>query len=130
MKQLIIVRGPSGYGKSTYARSTGFKHFETDNYFIKNGVYTFDPSKIRQAHEWNQNEVRKAMETGIDIVVSNTFTKIWEMKAYLDFAKQFGYDVKVVRMTKKWGNVHGVPEAKVAEMEARMESYPGEILQG
>mgnify|MGYP003397063022 FL=1 len=47
--QLVIVRGIPGSGKSTFAaeisRETGLFVFESDEYFIRNGVYQFDAGK-------------------------------------------------------------------------------------
>jgi len=49
---LVIIRGCSGSGKSTLAKLLGsnFKHFEADMYFMKNGVYQFDGTKLGAAH--------------------------------------------------------------------------------
>ena len=82
MKTLIILRGCPGSGKSTFAKTLGGAHFETDMYFVSDdGTYNFDPSKLRDAHNWCQNNVHTAMiennTSGINktIVVSNTFTQ-------------------------------------------------------
>ncbi len=85
MKTLYIVRGVPGSGKSTFAKTLGGTHFETDNYFMIDGEYKFDFTKIKEAHNWCQSEVSNAMllnyTTGINekIVVSNTFTQEWEL---------------------------------------------------
>ena len=41
MKTLYIVRGVPGSGKSTFAKTLGGTHFETDNYFMIDGEYKF-----------------------------------------------------------------------------------------
>jgi adenylate kinase family enzyme len=50
------MRGIPGSGKSTTAKKlageTGKIH-STDNYFMVDGEYKFDPSKIREYHEAN-----------------------------------------------------------------------------
>ncbi len=85
-KILYIVRGIPGSGKSTFAKSLGGTHFETDMFFMKDGEYKFDISKIKEAHKWCQDSVYTAMllnHTALlnnVIVVSNTFTQEWEMK--------------------------------------------------
>ena len=89
MPKLILIRGLPGSGKSTlakqYVAQGSFKHFEADQFFVDaNGNYNFDPSKIKFAHQWCQDQVRKALVEGYNVVVSNTFTQKWEMKAYLD----------------------------------------------
>ncbi len=123
MKVLHIVRGIPGSGKTTYAKSLGLKfHFEADKYMEVDGEYVFDPRKLPMAHAWCQKSVREAMETGEDIVVSNTFVKKWEMDPYLEAAEEFGYDVVERTMTGRYPNVHGCPEEKVEKMLANFEA--------
>jgi len=128
---LVIVRGLPGSGKSTYSKALGFKnHFEADMFFEKDGNYKFNPALIKDAHEWCQSQTRAALERGEDVVVSNTFTQHWEMKPYLDMAKDFNADVKVVRMTTNYGSIHNVPEAAIEAMKGRFEDFCGEELIG
>jgi|SRR6478609_3265593 len=126
--KLIIVRGPSGFGKTTYAKTFGLPYFEADMFFEKNGEYKFDASRIAGAHIWCQHNVEVELREGNDVVVSNTFTKRWEIQPYLDFAKKYGAEVEIYRMTKEYGNIHGVPQDKVEQMKARMEDFEGEKL--
>lgn len=125
---LIVLRGAPGMGKSTYAIThyvpLGYVHLEADMFFNRNGVYTFNPALLGKAHAWCQNECKKALNEGKNVVVSNTFIKLWEMKPYLEMTN----DVKVIRMTKMYGNVHNVPYDKVMKMMENMEQYDGEIL--
>lgn len=55
MQILTLIRGISGSGKSTLANSlsekTGSIHVEADQFFILNGEYKFDRSKLSEAHE-------------------------------------------------------------------------------
>lgn len=129
---LILVRGIPGSGKSTYVeteyKDTYDVFLEADMYFTKNGEYKFDGSKIKKAHEWCQNTARVFLDMGNSVVVSNTFTKLWEMKPYFEMAKESGHDVMVIRMTGEYQNVHGVPQEKVEEMKKRFEDCPGEYL--
>ena len=118
--RLIILRGVSGSGKTTHAKTLGISdHYEADQWFEANGGYNHD--KIKQAHEWCQNQAITAMKNGRDVVVSNTFCRLWEMQPYLDAAKKTGHEVIVTVMTGKWQNVHGVPEKIVAQMIERFE---------
>ena len=129
MKTLYIVRGVPGSGKSTFAKSLGGTHFEADMFFMKDGVYKFDVSKIKEAHKWCQDSVNTAMilnntswlnET---IVVSNTFTQEWEMKPYFEMADQYDYRVFSIVVENRHGgmNEHGVPEDKIEQMKNRFE---------
>jgi predicted kinase len=130
MKNLYLLRGLPGSGKSTLAKQLGGSHFETDKYFIgENGEYNFDGSKLKEAHQWCQNSVVNAMvlnhTTGEHetIVISNTFTQEWEMKPYMDIAKEWGYRVFTIIVENRHGGVnqHGVPDEKLQQMKDRFE---------
>ena len=129
MKELFLLRGLPGAGKSTLARVlsdalTG--HFEADMYFVdEHGNYNFDVSKLRDAHEWCKRQVESVMGPhGFDIViVSNTFTQEWEMKPYFELAEKYGYRVYSIIVENRHGgiNEHGVPDNKLTQMKERFE---------
>lgn len=128
---LILVRGIPGSGKSTFAEGVkydeGYIHLEADMYFIRDdGTYRWDPSKVKEAHQWCQDTTRILLNNDYDVVVSNTFTRLWEMRPYLEMTN----DVHVVRMLGQYGNIHNVPEEKVKEMKDRFEDYDGEHYEG
>jgi predicted kinase len=128
-KNLYLLRGIPGAGKSTLAKQLGDTHFETDSYFMVDGEYKFDPTKLKKAHEWCQGEVELAMIhnhvtyglDGSDIVVSNTFTQEWEMEKYYQLANQYDYRVFSIIVENRHGgkNLHGVPEDKLQIMKDR-----------
>lgn len=133
-KELILLRGIPGSGKSTTAKllgagGAGYAHFEADMYFMVDGKYKFDPAKIRDAHKWCQDSVERAMllnhTTGDNsiIIVSNTFTQEWEMVPYFLLAEQWGYQVTSLIVENRHGGVneHGVPEDKLQAMKDRFE---------
>ena len=128
-KILYIVRGIPGSGKSTFAKSLGGTHFETDMFFMKDGEYKFDISKIKEAHKWCQDSVYTAMllnHTALlnnVIVVSNTFTQEWEMKPYFEMAEYFEYKVFSIVVENRHGGVneHNVPEETLISMRNRFE---------
>jgi adenylate kinase family enzyme len=69
----VLIRGLPGSGKSTMARemvSAGYEHFEADMYSMIDGVYSYDASRIRDAHAWCQQETRQALAGGRCVVVS------------------------------------------------------------
>lgn len=123
-KTLYIVRGIPGSGKSTFAKSLGGVHFEADMYFMENGEYKFDPSKLKLAHNWCAIQTQKAMvdEEPI-VVVSNTFTQEWEMETYFKLANENNYKVFSLIVENRHGGVneHGVPEDKLELMKNRFE---------
>jgi predicted kinase len=124
MKELYLVRGLPGSGKSTLAKSLGGKHFEADMYFIRDGEYKFDTTKLKEAHEWCRSSVGGLMiNEEPKLVVSNTFTQEWEMKPYYELANRYGYRVHSLIVENRHGgiNEHGVPEEKLEQMKNRFE---------
>jgi predicted kinase len=132
-KKLYIVRGLPGSGKSTFALDlvgSDFLVCEADKYFMVDGEYKFDGSKLKEAHESCRNLVETYMKDSLmndqfyrEIAVSNTFTQAWEMQPYLDLAKQYGYMVFTIIVENRHGGVnqHGVPDEALTRMKDRFE---------
>jgi predicted kinase len=131
-KNLYIVRGLPGSGKSTFARSIAkpYQIFEADQYFMKRGKYNFDATKLKEAHDDCKQRVVRRMRENLfnsiffnNIVVSNTFTQDWEMKYYRSIGKRYGYKVHTIIVENRHygSNVHGVPQDKLQVMEDRFE---------
>lgn len=129
---LVLVRGLPGAGKTTFSNLievndwTDVEHFETDNYWKRNGPYEFDASKLKEAHEWNQEQVENLMKGGFHlgtIVVSNTFTTEEEMRPYFELAEKYKYNVFTIIVENRHGNtsVHNVPEKTIERMKNRFE---------
>ena len=129
MKTLYIVRGIPGAGKSTFAKSIGGVHIEADQFFMMNGKYNFDITKIKLAHKYCQNQTEAWMKTdgtqvnNDKIIVSNTFTQEWEMEPYFKLAEKYGYRTFSLIVENRHGgvNVHDVPEDKLELMKNRFE---------
>jgi len=124
MKSLFLLRGLPGAGKSTLAKEIGGAHFEADMFFMENGEYKFDVTKLKDAHNWCRHSVMDAMKAGEPkVIVSNTFTQEWEMEAYYLLAKELGYTVfsLIVENRHNGENSHGVPDDKLLLMEQRFE---------
>lgn len=130
---LILLRGLPGCGKTTLGEVIMFlpgsndqnNVISADDFFLdKNGVYNFDPKKLKEAHndcllrcvERMKNQLAK-------IVVANTFTQEWEMDKYFEVANRYNYRVHtvIVENRHKSKNVHDVPEDKVEVMKNRFE---------
>lgn len=124
MKDLYLLRGIPGSGKSSLAKSIGGVHYEADMYFMIDGKYQFDVSKLKLAHNWCAIQVQKSMvDEEPKIIVSNTFTQEWEMQTYYELAKMHGYRVFSLIVENRHGGVneHGVPEDKLQMMKDRFE---------
>lgn len=125
MVKLIIVRGAPGSGKSTLAHEIAAQAFgmmkvcEADDFFIRNGVYNFNASKLGQAHESCYENVERELRSKRPCIVSNTFTKDWELRKYLELSKELDIPTVVIQCHGKFKNVHGVPEEKVMQMRSR-----------
>ena len=121
--KLILVRGLPGSGKSTIAMNLigWYWHLETDQFWMKDGEYKWDASKLGEAHDWCQSETRKLLTRGFSPVVSNTFTTKKELKPYFDIAKEFDVVPQVILCQAQYGNIHNVPDETLKKMKARFE---------
>lgn len=128
--KLFLIRGLPGSGKSTYAKSLGIYHVEADMFHMKDGKYCFDGSKAKDAHNWCQTSAWYAMQNNMDVVVSNTFTRLWEIEPYIEFAKKTGHEVLVLKMVKNFGSIHNVPSDVIEKMKIRFEGFKGEVFVG
>lgn len=136
IKIMIILRGPPGCGKSYLGREIINKTvngdyqnhiFSADDYFLnERGQYNYVPDRIKNAHEFNQNRVRKKCEEGWSpIIVDNTHIKIWEMFPYCEFSVKNGYLIEICEPVTPWSrsaakltlkNSHGVPRHVIENM--------------
>lgn len=136
MKIAIINRGVVGSGKSTFASELQKQASEkgltcnvhnTDQYFMEDGEYKFDFTKLGYNHKQNLNAFIESLKQGVDIVVcDNTNTTPKEYRKYINEAKSAGYDVMgVVFIPDKWEvhnerNTHNVPEDVIGAMIHRL----------
>ncbi len=130
--ELILLRGLPGSGKSTLAKiilqlrsADDPEVLSADDFFEdKEGDYNFDPSKIKEAHNYCQFRCSERMrQQKSKIVVANTFTQEWEMDEYFKMAERYNYRVHTVIVENRHGNenVHGVPEDKLQQMKNRFQ---------
>ena len=139
--KLILVRGIPGSGKSTVAQqirkhAPNTKHYEADAFFTNSqGEYTFKSSLIKAAHNWCQSKTEKALKDGDDVIVSNTFSQIWEMQTYLDMGLKYNCNIQVYELSPepvlqgKQKNIHSVPDDTILKMLKRWESLTDEIVE-
>ena len=114
MKQLIIMQGVSGSGKSTFVSDR--KHLNdivlsTDDYFIDDdGNYNFDESKLEEYHmktfnkcvnimqDTNRPEkIMKGILGDVTIWLDNTNCKNDDVDPYISVAKRNGFKVFHIR---------------------------------
>uniref|UniRef100_A0A8D0DND1 NEDD4-binding protein 2-like 1 n=1 Tax=Salvator merianae TaxID=96440 RepID=A0A8D0DND1_SALMN len=135
-KSLYLLRGLPGSGKSTLARQLKSEFptaviLSTDDFFIQDGFYVFDPDALEAAHKWNQKRARKAMKNGKSpVIIDNTNIHAWEMKPYVIMALENNYEVLFREPNTHWKfnvrelarrNSHGVPRETIQRMKEQYE---------
>ena len=135
---LILIRGVSGAGKSTVGilfENDRTVILSTDDMFMVDGKYVFDPSKLKIYHEATVDKVENLMAEYswkvVDnnytwfptnrIVVCNTFTELWEMEPYFILAKDYDWRIHTIVVENRHGsnNVHDVPQKNIDEQKER-----------
>ena len=143
-KTVIINRGIPASGKSTFASEILLamrdKEIEatihsTDTYFMCEGEYRFEPSKLREYHLENQKAFEASLVSGVEVVIcDNTNIEPWEALPYYEMAK--AHDYHVILMDFKPRNIqehidaqhnddypHTIPQEQIVEMGARYATY-------
>jgi len=141
-KKMIMMRGVPGSGKSYLAeqlaklaaKTGSVVLYSTDEFFMSEGQYKFDPTKLGKYHMQNIERAAKAAENGVDtIIIDNTNIRHWEMRAYAQIADKNGYEVEFVESNSPWArdavecarrNTHGVPLDKIIQMLQGFEPDP------
>jgi hypothetical protein len=99
--------------------------FSADQFFMVEGVYNFDPSRIALAHQdcfrrfykaATESNPREAL-----LIVDNTNIRLWECSPYVLAGEAAGHAVELVHvqciLEKAIArNTHGVPEAVIRRM--------------
>lgn len=126
MKTLYLIRGVPGSGKSSLANELWENNvvdaaIEADDFFMKNGKYEFDATKLHEAHKYCQQNTHNFLRNGYSVAVSNTSTTEKEVKVYQDIAKQHGAKFISIIVENRHGGVnqHNVPEEKIQQMKDR-----------
>lgn len=127
-KTLIILRGIPGSGKSTaaeiFSENGKYPVCTADDYFMFDGKYKFDCTKLGLAHSSCQAKADAAMAAGVEkVIIANTNTTLKELTPYIKMAETHGYLVLCLVVENRHGgkNEHGVSEDKLQIMKNRFE---------
>lgn len=137
-KELLILRGLPGSGKSTVAKkilegSPNAIICSADDYFMVDGQYEFDPTKLSKAHQSCLMSADRSMANGYSLVViDNTNIKKEHYLPYVKMADKYGYtttirtigstDLSIVP-TYHQRQVHGVSEETIRRMAQSWEEH-------
>jgi len=131
---LRVVRGLPGSGKTHKAKEiaagTGSYHFETDMFWMENGVYRFDHSRIKLAHAWCYDITRRCLIEEKDVIVSNTFVEWKYIEPYFEMSKDLNSGFEIIEPETPWAVsaslchgmcTHAVPYDVIANMAVKWE---------
>ncbi|KGL96032.1 NEDD4-binding protein 2-like 1, partial [Charadrius vociferus] len=98
----------------------------TDDFFMENGVYMFEPDLLEDAHKWNQKRAHKAMKNGKSpVIIDNT-----NILYVLLQARENRYEVIFQEPDTPWKfnvqelarrNIHHVPRQTIQRMKEQYE---------
>lgn len=129
MTKLVIIRGAAGSGKTTYAEqfvADGYVRVESDDFFTdRNGIYRWDQTRMTEVFRKQFVKVTRYLFSGQDVVMPGCFTKLSDMKDYINFCHDYGIEYEIYEMKTQFQNIHGVTDDKVELMRNRFQPYAG-----
>ena len=120
---LYIVRGAADSNRDQIAKQLVVEHngvqIEADDYFVADGVYTFNPFKLEQAHQWCLNQVKMHLRAGRNVILSNTSTELWEFKPYMEYCNRVGISFDIFYCLEKGTNKYNTPDKACVKQRKR-----------
>ena len=125
MKQLIIIRGLPGSGKSKLSAAVADTCISEDDYFslCTGGGYRFDPGQRYEAIGWMIDQTIRRMREGVSrIAVATCALNLGELSGIKMEADRLGYTTFTVLLQNSHGHqsVHDVSEPDYECMRANM----------
>ena len=146
---VIINRAVPGSGKTTISnciisalkgQGTSVAIHSTDEFFMQDGKYNFDPVKLGPFHAQNLSDFLVSLQSGVAVVIcDNTNLAPWHSTPYTDLARQFGYQIIFIdyppralekhvasqKVTPEKPDAHGVPEESLTLKIAEYHQFKG-----
>lgn len=136
MKFCFILRGLPGTGKDEIAKYLGNNHSDppvilsTDQFFIHDGKYQFDKTKLVEAHKATWEAFKSAISSSSEvIIINNTNIKKFHYAHYVDYAQRHGYLTSLVTIPANdvsdrelaTRNIHSVDQGTISKMRKEFE---------
>ena len=134
---IYITRGGSGAGKSTWAKENhpDAKVFSADHFFMVDGDYKFDPTKLGEAHAMCLRQFIQCCQNKAEIahkdevaIVDNTNTTLSEFGPYAQIGLAYGHNVTILTflyepVAAAARNTHGTPLKACIDMHTRLTEH-------
>lgn len=130
LKNVVIVRGVAGSGKSTFAsllaQAQNGKIVEADKFAYQGDEYVWRAEDLASYHKNAMAEFEKHVKNGEElIIVSNVSAKWRDFKFYFNKAKESGYQVTslVVENRNETKSIHNVPDETITRMRENFQVH-------
>lgn len=129
MKEVVIIRGVAGSGKSTFAKllSDGYngKVIEADKYaYNKDGEYVWKQEDLGTYHRKAMLEFDECIKNEEPLIIVSNVSARWDsFKYYFKEAKKNGYKVTslVIENRNETESIHNVPKETLDNMREKFQ---------
>lgn len=130
---LLLIRGLPGSGKSTMAKIiqnsieypwAAFVHLENDMFRMQDETYVWEPGRDQAVHMSCLGATFAELQSGHNIVVSNTFCLRASIQDYVEIAQECGAYLTVSEASGTWTSTHNVPKQTLDHMRSHWEPWP------